>query len=200
MRLRYLLSTDIYSLGAGVVEGSVRVTVDGVLLPSSSYSVDTQAGTIAFSAGAIGPESEVEVVYRYAASAGTGRQFLGAVSAEIAGESYSAHNLLSLEIPILETPAPRLGEERPGRIADSLEASLRLGARPARQDPCFWQRTAGALGLEVPNPAGVAIVEDMEEDSRYSVGLTDSAWTIASRSTLLPALPPLPCGESRCPG
>jgi hypothetical protein len=189
VRLSYLLSTDIYSLGAGVVEASVRVTVDGVLLASGSYSVDSAAGTISFAPGTVGPESDVEVTYRYAPLAGTGRGFTAALSAEAAGDRWGARNLLAMEIPVLETPAPRLGEERPGRIADSLEGSMLLGARPGETGATLLARAAGALGLEVPNPGGFTIVEDMEDDRRYAVGLSDSAWTIGSKSVLLPALP-----------
>lgn len=188
VRVRYLLSTDLYSLGPGVIKDSVRVTVDGALLAPNAYAVDTDAGTISFPSGTIGPESDVEVFYKYAPFAGAGRELLAAVGARAGDERLGARNLLTLELPIADPPAPRLGEERGARITDSLDAAAALGARPDDSGFSLELKGSAALGLAIPNPAGLAVVADMEDDRRSTVGLSDNAWMIASRSQVLPAL------------
>ncbi len=189
MRLRYLLSNGIYSLGAGVVEGSLRVTVDGVLLSSGSYSVEAAAGHDLLPsrddrAGERGggglPVCAVRGHGARVHSSGERRGEPG-----IAGARETCLPWTSLS----SRPLPRgWGRNGPGRIADSAEGSALFGARPGQSGPTLLAHAAGALGLEVPNPGGLTIVEDMEDDRRYAVGLSDSAWTIGSRSVLLPAL------------
>jgi hypothetical protein len=100
VRVRYLLSTDLFSLGTAVIPGSVRVTVDGASLAPSAYSVEPDSGTISFLPGTIGPESDVEVVFRSAPFAGAGQDFLAAIGARVGDERRGARNLLALELPI----------------------------------------------------------------------------------------------------
>jgi len=185
-RVRYILSTDTYRLDPSIVPGSVRVTVDGQPLPPSSWTVDPVAGTITFSPGVIGPQSDVEVVYRWTPVAGAGREFLAAVGASIGDEQRGGRNLLAFTLPIPDAPAPRLGEERPMRLADSLDANASFGAAPGEIGFAASVAGSAAIALTVADASGVAIIADMEDDRKIGVSLSEGAWTLAPKSTLLP--------------
>ncbi|OHD75173.1 MAG: hypothetical protein A2177_06640 [Spirochaetes bacterium RBG_13_68_11] len=184
-RVRYLLSTDTYRLAPGLIPDSIRVTVDGKQLPSSSWTIDPVAGTITFAPGVIGPQSDVEVVYRWMPIAGTGREFTAAVGAAFGDERLGGRNLLALTLPIPETPAPRLGEENPARLADSLDANVSFGAAPGESGFAATVTGSAALALTSADLSGVAIIADMEDDRRIGISLSESAWTLATPSTLL---------------
>ncbi|MCX7030797.1 MAG: hypothetical protein NTU62_11855 [Spirochaetes bacterium] len=184
-RVRYLLSTDTYRLDPGLIPDSVRVTVDGKPLPSSSWTVDPVAGTITFAAGVIGPQSDVEVVYRWTPVAGAGREFVAAVGAAIGDEQLGGRNLLALTLPIPDAPAPRLGEENPARLADSLDANASFGAAPDESGFAGTIAGSAALALTSADPSGVAVIADMEDDRRIGVSLSEGAWTLATPSKLL---------------
>ena len=195
-RIRYVLSTDTYRLDPSIVPGSVRVTVDGRPLPSSSWTVDPVAGTITFSPGVIGPQSDVEVVYRWAPVAGAGRELVAAVGAGFGDERLGGRNLLALTLPIPDAPAPRLGDEKPMRLADSLDASASFGAAPGTTGFAATLAGSAAIALTAADISGVAIVADMEDDRRIGIGLSEGAWTLAPKSALLPALAvPVPLGD-----
>jgi hypothetical protein len=187
-RVRYVLSTDTYRLDLSIVPGSVRVTVDGQPLSSSSWTVDPLAGTITFAPGIIGPQSDVEVVYRWTPIAGAGREFVAAVGAAVGDEQRGGRNLLALTLPIPDAPAPRLGEEKPIRLADSLDASASFGAAQGEEGFAATITGSGAIALSAADMSGVAIVADMEDDRRIGVSLSEGAWTLAPASRLLPLL------------
>jgi hypothetical protein len=195
-RIRYILSTETYRLDPSIVPGSVRVTVDGRPLPSSSWTVDPVAGMITFAPGVIGPQSDVEVVYRWNPFAGAGREFVAAVAAAVGEERRGARNLLALTLPIPDAPAPHLGEEKPTRLADSIDVSASFGAAPDQIGFAASVSGSGAIALSAADMSGVAIVADMEDDRRIGVSLSEGAWTLAPKSTLLPALVvPVPLGD-----
>lgn len=185
-RVRYLLSTDTYRLDPGLIVDSVRVTVDGKPLASSSWTVDAVLGTITFAPGVIGPQSDVEVVYRWALLAGAGREFVAAVGASIGDGKLGGRNLLALTLPIPDAPAPRLGEVNRARLADSLDASASFGAVPGETGFAATVSGSAALALTSTELSGVAIIADMEDDRRIGISLSEGAWTLATPSALLP--------------
>ncbi len=188
-RVRFLVSTDTYLLAPGLIADSVRVTVDGRSLPASSWTVDPAAGTITFAPGTIGPQSEVEVVYRWTPAAGAAREFVAALGAGMGDERLGGRNLALLSLPIPDAPAPRLGAERAARLADSLDVHASLGAATGEEGWHAELTGSAAVGLSVADPSGAAIVADMEDDRRIGIGLSEAAWTLCTPSTLLPLLP-----------
>ncbi len=146
------------------------------------------AGTITFTPGVIGPQSDIEVVYRWTPIAGAGREFVAAVGAAIGDERFGGRNLLALTVPIPEAPAPRLGEENPARLADSLDVNASFGAAPGENGFTATVTGSAALALTSADLSGVAIIADMEDDRRIGVSLAEGAWTLATPSTLLPTL------------
>lgn len=185
-RVRYLLSTDTYRLDVGLIADSVRVTVDGKPLASSAWTVDPVLGTITFAPGVIGPQSDVEVAYRWTPFAGAGREFVAAVGAGIGDETLGGRNLLALALPIPDAPAPRLGETNRARLADSLDASASFGAAPGERGFTASVSGSAALALTSADLSGVTIVADMEDDRRVDISLSEGAWTLSTPSTLLP--------------
>ena len=173
-RVRYLVSTDTYLLAPGLIADSVRVTVDGTSLPASSWTVDPASGTITFAPGTIGPQSEVEVVYRWTPAAGAAREFVAALGAGMGDERLGGRNLALLTLPIADAPAPRLGAERPARFADSLDVHAAFGAATGEEGWHAELAGSAAIGFSVADPAGVAIVADMEDDRRIGIGLSES--------------------------
>jgi hypothetical protein len=185
-RVRCLVSTDTYRLEAGLIPDSVRVTLDGEQLPSSSWTVEPVAGTITFAPGVVGPQSDIEVVFRWTPVAGAGREFVAAVGAAIGNEKLGGRNLLSLSLPIPDAPATRLGEEQPARLTDSLDVHASYGAAPGETGFTATVEGSGALAITTADLSGAAIVADMEDDRRIGISLSEGAWTLASASTLLP--------------
>jgi hypothetical protein len=195
-RVRFLVSTDTYLLAPGLIADSVRVTVDGQSLPASKWTVDPASGTITFAPGAIGPQSEVEVIYRWTPVAGAAREFVAALGAGMGDERLGGRNLVLLTLPIPDAPAPRLGAERTARLADSLDVHAALGAATGEKGWHAELTGSVAAGLSVADPAGVAIVADMEDDRRIGIGLSEAAWSLSTASTLLPLLPaPVTLGD-----
>ncbi|MDQ1323799.1 MAG: hypothetical protein QG587_1134, partial [Chloroflexota bacterium] len=195
-RVRFLVSTETYLLDPGLIADSVRVTVDGRSLPPSSWTVDPAGGTITFAPGVIGPQSEVEVVYRWTPVAGAAREFVAALGAGMGDERLGGRALALLTLPVSDAPAPRLGSERTARFSDSLDVHASFGAGPG--EPGWHARLAGAtaIGFSVADPAGVSLVADMEDDRRTGIGLSEGAWTLSTPSTLLPLLPtPVDLGD-----
>ena len=184
---RYTVSADAYFLDFDLVEGSVRVTVDGVSAGPSAFSVDYASGMLTFNPGVLGPSSEVEVTYRFT-PAGAGRSELFA-AARVGYDLgwLQAANLTTFTLPVSEPPAPQVGEERPSDLTNSTDLALRL-RDPAKQGLQGELKAGVALSLATPNSRGEAIVADMESGRRYAVSVREEGWVPGSRSGLLPAV------------
>jgi len=189
LRLRYAVSTDSFFLDYDLVAGSVRVTVDGVPLSPSLYTVDTMAGVITFDPGVLSPSSLVEVTYSYTPFAGGRQELLSALGIGYSTDGFQARSLTAFRYPIEEPLAPYVGEEREADLRSSLAARAVFGAPPGSEG--FHAELAGeaALAVRSPNAKGEAIVADMEDDRRYLVSVYEEEWLLGSRSQILPQLP-----------
>jgi hypothetical protein len=156
-----------------------------VAVAPASCGPSARREAITFAPGTIGPQSEVEVVYRWTPAAGAAREFVAALGAGLGDERLGGRNLAMLTLPLADAPAPRLGAERMARLADSFDVHASLGAAPGEEG--WYAELAGsaAIGFSVADPAGVAIVADMEDDRRVGTGLSETAWTLSTASMLL---------------
>ena len=184
--LRYTASADSFFLEFDLVEGSLKVTVDGVPAGPSAYTVDYAAGILSFHPGVLGPASEVEVTYRYAPTGEGDGELFAAVRVGYDRDWLQAANLTTYTLPVREPVAPQLGEERASDLSNSTDLSLRFGPAEGR-GPEGELRAGAALSLATTNSRGEAVVADMEDGRRYTVSIRESGWTLGSRSGLLPA-------------
>ena len=109
LEIRYTVGLDSYFLDFDIIEGSVRVTVDGIPLSSSFYSVDYYSGMISFVEGVIGPTSDIEVTYRYTPLAGGNQELLLAAGIDYTSQWLQVRNLTTFSYPLEEAPAPYVG-------------------------------------------------------------------------------------------
>ena len=184
--LRYTASADSFFLEFDLVEGSLKVTVDGVPAGPSAYTVDYAAGILSFHPGVLGPASEVEVTYRYAPTGEGDGELFAAVRVGYDRDWLQAANLTTYTLPVRDPVAPQLGEERASDLSNSTDLSLRFGPAEGR-GPEGELRAGAALSLATTNSRGEAVVADMEDGRRYTVSIRESGWILGSRSGLLPA-------------
>ena len=103
------MSADSFFLEFDLVEDSVRVTVDGVPVGPSAYTVDYASGILTFKPGVLGPSSEIEVVYRFTpVGAGDGELF-AAVRLGYDRGWLQAVNLTTYALPVRQPEAPQIG-------------------------------------------------------------------------------------------
>jgi hypothetical protein len=186
--MKYTVGSDSCFLDYDLIEGSIGVTVDGTILSPSRYSVDYDAGLISFAPGTIGPASDVVITYRYAAPGGGRGDLFAALGESYDLGSLQLRNLTTYTLPIQEAGAPLVGRERPTSLQDSVEASWASSPPEGGSGVLADLKTGGALSVTRANSKGEAIVADMESSPGYGVSVREEAWTLGSRSKLLPRL------------
>ena len=167
--IRYAVEADGYFLDFDIVEGSVRVTVDGLPLGSSLYNVDYYSGTITFTEGVIGPTSDIEVRYRYTPITGGEQELLLALALDYRLDWLQLRNLTAFDYPLTPPAAPLLGLERGTSVTNSTELAISLGA-PEGEPGFSTDLSAGAaFALGNGNHRRAAVVADMEQIGLRSV-------------------------------
>ena len=167
LQIRYVVDQDSFFLDFDIVEGSVRVSVDGQPLGSAYYTVDYYSGTIAFDEGVIGPTSDIEVTYRYSPLLGGNQELLLALGIDYQLEWLQLRNLTTFSYPLEPPAAPQLGDERESVLGNSTDVSMSLGALPGEQGWTARLDAGAAVAISNSNSRKRAVVADMEE-----IGLT----------------------------
>ena len=163
LEIRYVVDQDSFFLEFDIVEGSVRVTVDGQPLGSAYYTVDYYLGTIEFAEGVIGPTSDIEVTYSYSPLLGGNQELLLALGLDYELEWLKLRNLTTFSYPITPASAPLLGQERESVVANSTDVAIFLGALPGEQGWTTEIDAGAAVALSNSNSKKRAIVADMEQ-------------------------------------
>lgn len=167
LKIGYLVDQDSFFLDFDIVEGSVRVNVDGQPLGTAYFTVDYYSGTIDFAEGVIGPTSDIEVTYRYSPLLGGNQELLLALGLDYQLEWLQLRNLTSFSFPLEPPSAPLIGEERGGVFSNSTDVAISLGALPGQEGWTTEIEAGAALALGNSNSKKRAIVADMEQ-----IGLT----------------------------
>ncbi len=163
LEITYTVSLDSYFLDFDIIEGSVRVTVDGTPLSSAYFTVDYYSGVITFTEGVVGPSSDIEITYRYTPLAGGNQELLLALGLDYELEWLQLRNLTSFSYPLEPPIAPQVGEERGMVLGNSTDVTISLGAAPEEKGLAAEFRAGAAVALSNGNPKKLAIVADMEE-------------------------------------
>jgi hypothetical protein len=175
LQIRYVVDQDSFFLDFDIVEGSVRVTVDGKPLGSAYYTVDYYSGTIEFAEGVIGPTSDIEVTYSYSSLLGGNQELLLALGLDYELEWLKLRNLTTFSYPIVSASAPLLGQERESVVANSTDVAISLGALPGEQGWTAELNAGAAVALGNSNSRKAAMVADMEQ-----IGLTVYSGDVAT--------------------
>jgi hypothetical protein len=163
LQIRYVVDQDSYFLDFDIIEGSVRVTLDGQPLGAAYYTVDYYSGTIDFAEGVIGPTSDIEVTYRYSPLIGGNQELLLALGLDYDRQWLQLRNLTTFDYPIEQPTAPLLGQERGSVLANSTDVAISLGAPSGEQGWTAKIDAGAAVALSNSNSRKLAIVADMEE-------------------------------------
>jgi len=175
LQIRYVVDQDSFFLDFDIVEGSVRVTVDGKPLGSAYYTVDYYLGTIDFAEGVIGPTSDIEVTYSYSSLLGGNQDLLLALGLDYELEWLKLRNLTTFSYPIVPASAPLLGEERESLVTNSTDVAISLGALPGEQGWTAELNAGAAVALGNSNSRKSAVAADMEQ-----IGLTVYSGDVAT--------------------
>ena len=167
LRIRYVVDQDSFFLDFDIIEGSVRVTLDGQPLGAAYYTVDYYSGTIEFAEGVIGPTSDIEITYRYSPLLGGNQELLLALGLDYELEWLQLRNLTTITYPLESPSAPMLGEERGSVLANSTDVTISLGALPGERGWTTQLDAGAAVALSNTNSKKLAILADMEQ-----IGLT----------------------------
>jgi hypothetical protein len=170
LRISYAVDSGSYFLDFDIIEGSVRVTVDGQPLTSSQFSVDYYSGTITFAEGVIGPTSDIEVFYSYSPLIGGDQELLFALGLDYQLEWLRFRNLTTVDLPLEPALAPLLGEERELSFANSTDLTISVGAAPDEQGLAADFEVGAAIALHNSNHRRLAVVADMEVVSLSAYG------------------------------
>jgi len=163
LQFRYVVDQDSFFLDFDIVEGSVRVTVDGQPLGSTYYTLDYYSGIIEFAEGVIGPTSDIEVTYSYSSLLGGNQELLLALGLDYELEWLKLRNLTTFSYPIVSASAPLLGQERESVVANSTDVAISLGALSGEQGWTAELNAGAAVALGNSNSRKSAVVADMEQ-------------------------------------
>lgn len=185
LHISYTLSSDSFFLDFDIVDGSVKVYIDGIELNPKKYSVDPVSGVIFFVPGVIQPSSDLRVTYKYKPFGGSREELITAVGVGYESSWWSIRNLLKFSYPLTDIKAPTVGEERPAVFGDSLEFVASVGAEEEEAGPYARLELSGAVTVENSNSAGVLRIASMNTENRFGISVYDSVWQIASPSKIL---------------
>ncbi|MBA7480818.1 hypothetical protein ES707_16280 [subsurface metagenome] len=163
LEVNYTVSLDSYFLDFDIIEGSVRVTVDGTPLSSADFTVDYYSGVITFTEGVVGPSSDIEITYRYTPLAGGNQELLLALGLDYELDWLQLRNLTTFIYPLEPPVAPPVGEERGSILGNSTDVIISLGAAPEEQGLTAEVKAGAAVALSNGNHKKLAVVADMEE-------------------------------------
>jgi len=181
-----------------IVQGSVRITVNGRVIPSSLYTLDYTSGFLQFTDPnnpAIGSETIIEVKYEYLP--------LGAQSSSLVTggrAEYTVNRNLKLGGTVLfnrkSAPGiiPRVGSEPDQTLVLEGDATLHMGEKSLKD---LVKTVSGYNAESVPleinayaeyaksirkvNTFGKALIDDMESNEEITpISLSDKDWQLSS--------------------
>lgn len=189
MLITYTANVKSYQLDYGVVSGSERVYINGKLLASSEYKVDSDLGLLTFNqARLINNNDQIEVYYEYKPFY-TGSQKFGAAT-RLDYKPNKAFNIGTTAVYSVaqrDEEAPSIGTSAEGLFMGNIDSSFNAAEWLKIADQ--WElslKGEAAVSVFDPNSAGVARVEDFEDISDgFSFNKTENRWILASPPSAL---------------
>jgi len=202
---RYRMAVDYYREARSfqlkhfnIIPGSLRVKVDGRVLPGSLYSVDTLSGYLIFSNPGnpvIGPETEIEIRYEYIPPGAQSQSFTGGIRTD-----YRVNRNLKLGGSLLFTRSsagehvPMQGDTPEETMLIEGDATLHLGGKKIAQFiNVFTEKKRETLPVEINaygeyarsfrkiNTFGKALIDNMEGgDEIINISMSEKDWILSS--------------------